>query len=189
MTDEFEIKRDEEGEYYEKNGRKALRMDHVLLPKGQGGTLQDQDDIVIWTKFNVLLQGVAELSTQEAGEYVSEEELNEIIAKYGTPAGDATRQLRVVTQECVRREMFERRVTLNDEENTDEVLLTWYIVLKQLLEGESEGKWETEGDTNREYTVVVKKLLERGVQMPAQTIELEALDVLGELIKPQAKAK
>lgn len=144
------------------NEKKAMRIDRVILPDVGGETLQDQDDIIIWTKFNVLLQAVDEL-TAERGH-----------------AGDATRQLRVVTQECVRRKMFETCVA--EREPTDEHLWTWYMVLKQLLEGESEDKWEKIGDANREYTVVVKALIERGHTMPEQNIDLEALDLLGEII-------
>lgn len=134
----------------------------ALLPKHEGETLREQDDIIIWTKFNLLLQAVDELT-----------------AEFGS-AGDATRQLRVVTQEAVRRGMFETRTT--EGEPTDEQLWTWYAVLKQLLEGEGKGEWEKIGDTNREYTIVVKALLERGHTMPKQKIDLEALDLLGEII-------
>jgi hypothetical protein len=142
--------------------RKAMKVERVILPNHEEETLQDQDDIIIWTKFNILLQAVDELT-----------------AEYGH-AGDATRQLRIVTQEAVRRGMFEARTTLG--EPTDAHLWTWYEVLKQLLVGESEGKWEKIGDTNREYTIVVKALLERGHKMPRQHIDLEALDLLGEII-------
>lgn len=142
--------------------RKAMAIHDVKLPMHEGKTLQDQDDIVIWQKFQILLQAVDEL-TAEFGE-----------------AGDATRQLRVVTQECVRRGMF--AISVNERKPTDELLWTWYMILKQLLEGERKGAWEEVGDTNREYTIVVKALLERGHTMPEQKIDLEALDLLGEII-------
>lgn len=170
MMSEIEIVKDETGESYRKDGKPVAIVSKVLLPVGEGDTLQELGDIDIWLRFNVLLQGVDEL-TKERGE-----------------AGDATRQLRIVAQECVRRKMFERRVTLSDEV-TDEHLWTWYTVLKQMVEGENLGKWEKVGDANREYTIVVKELLARGHTMPAQKIDLEALNVFGELVKPQVKAK
>ena len=142
--------------------RKAMKIDRVILPDAGGATLQDQDDIIIWTKFNILLQAVDELT-----------------AEHGH-AGDATRQLRVVTQECIRRKMFE--ICVAEREPTDEHLWTWYMVLKQVLKGESEGKWEKVGDVNREYTIVVKALMERGHTMPEQEIDLESLDLLGDII-------
>jgi len=142
--------------------KEAIRIDRVILPDVGGAALQDQDDIIIWTKFNILLQAVDELT-----------------AEHGH-AGDASRQLRVVAQECVRRKMFE--ICVAERKPTNEHLWTWYEVLKQLLAGESEDKWEKVGDANREYTVVVKALMKRGHTMPKQEIDLESLDLLGKII-------
>lgn len=138
-----------------------MEVERVILPKHEGDTLQDQDDIIIWTKFNICLQAVVEL-TDEFGD-----------------AGDATRQLRVITQEAVRRDLF--GTSVREREPTDQQLWTWYEVLKQLLEGERKGDWdETEG-TNRQYTETVHALKKQGQQMPAQAIGLEPLDLLGDL--------
>ncbi len=177
----FEAKQDELGEFYETDdGKRALKVDRVILPHHEGETLQDQDDVIIWRKFQILLQAVEELSHQEPGEIVSPEKLEEIIAKYGTPAGDATRQLRLVTQEAVRRKMFSWSVKNRDP--NDDQLFTWYEVLKQLVEGENDGRWDKVGDSNYEYTVIVKALLERGHKMPGQATDLEPLDLLGDII-------
>lgn len=128
-------------------------------------TLQSQDDVIIWLKFNVLLQGVEELT-----------------AEHGH-AGDATRQLRIVTQEAVRRRMFETKVKKADP--TDEQLWTWYMVLKQLIEGEAQGKWDPTEGSEDQYRLVIKTLKDRGHTMPAQVVRLEPLELIGELTKSQ----
>lgn len=143
-----------------------IQVHKVKLPEGEWKTVQDMDDVNIWLRFNIVLQGNAEN-----------------IAEKGM-AGDGTRQLRILTQECVRRKMFERRIEFHEKDGSlsDGLLLTWYEILKQLLEGERKGTWETEGDTNREYTLVVKKLIERGVQMEQRAVGLKPLRVDGRLI-------
>ena len=142
--------------------KKAIKIDRVILPNHEGKTLADQDDIIIWTKFNILLQAVDELT-----------------AEHGH-AGDASRQLRLITQEAVRRDMF--GISIRDREPTDENLWSWYEVLKQLLAGERKGEWEETEGTDRQYTQVIHALKERGHEMPKQNIDLEALDMLGEII-------
>lgn len=139
--------------------------DKVRLPEDKGKTLADQDDVTIWTKFNILLQAVDELT-----------------AEHGH-AGDATRQLRVVTQEAVRRDMF--GISVRKREPTDEQLWTWYALLKQLIEGVSAKKWEATEGTERQYREVVNAIKERGHEMPKQVIDMKPLDLIGELTKTQ----
>jgi hypothetical protein len=146
----------------------------VILPKHKGKTLQDQDDIVIWTKFNVVLQAVDELT-----------------AEYGH-AGDATRQMRIITQEAVRRDLI--GISVREREPNDNQLWTWYEVLKQLVEGASQGKWGPVLDAKtgedlgeRQYREVIFELKKRGHTMPSQVVQVEALDMLGELAKATSK--
>ncbi|MCK4962180.1 MAG: hypothetical protein KAS19_06830 [Anaerolineales bacterium] len=146
-------------------------VEPVRLPQDKSKTLQDQDDAIIWMKFNVLLQGVDEL-TSEHGH-----------------AGDATRQLRVVTAEAIRRNMF--GISVREREPTDEQLWTWYAILKQFIEGANTGQWDpvdgTTGPGNQEdqYREVIVELKKRGHEMPAQVVRLEPLDLIGELTKSQ----
>lgn len=147
--------------------RTAMRLERVILPHHEGETLQDQDDIIVWQKFNILLQAAAE-----------------VIAEFGSPdehegVKNVTTQLRVVVQECVRRGFFE--IGIKEREPTVELLLTWHETLKQLLAGERKGTWEETEGTDRQYTLVIHALKERGHEMPRQDIKLETLDVLGEL--------
>lgn len=148
--------------------KKAMQVEKVILPDHEGETLQDQDDIIIWTKFNILLQAVVEV-TDEFGSADEHEGV-----------ANVTSQLRVVTQECVRRNFFE--IAINDREPTVELLLTWHEVLKQLLAGEGKGEWEETEGTDRQYTLVIHALKERGYEMPRQNVKLEPLDMLGEII-------
>lgn len=143
-----------------------LKIEKVKLPMGEWPTLQDVDDINVWLRLNIVLQGCAE-NIEEFGD-----------------AGDGARQLTLLTQECVRRKMFERRIEFHEDEGTltDGLLLTWYEILKQLLRLENDGKYEPQGNTNREYTLVVKKLLERGAQLERQSVGLEPLRIDGRLI-------
>lgn len=140
-------------------------VEPVRLPEDEGKTLQDQDDVIIWTKFNVLLQAVDEL-TSEHGH-----------------AGDATRQLRVVTAEAIKRDMFGISVRMRDP--TDEKLWTWYVVLKAFIEGGNTGQWDPVDSTEDQYREVIVELKKRGHEMPAQVVRLEPLDLLGELTKSQ----
>jgi hypothetical protein len=146
--------------------KEKVEIQRAILPEGVWDTVQDFDDVNVWLRFNVVLQGNAENMIEHG------------------KAGDGTRQLRILAQECVRRKMFERRIEYHKTQGTlnEALLLTWYEVLKALLQGENEGKWETEGDTNREYTLVVKELQEMGVQMPGQQTRLDPLDMIGEII-------
>jgi hypothetical protein len=132
---------------------------------GDKPTLQDMSDAEIWQRFNIVLQ-------------VN----NEAAIETGNP-GDAARQLTILSQECVRRDMFGRSV--EKREPSKEQLWTWYVVLKQLLEGEQEGLFDNEGnveETGRQYTMVVKALKELGEEMPAQGIGLEPIPIAGRLI-------
>jgi hypothetical protein len=143
-----------------------IEVQRAILPEGVWDTVQDMDDVNIWLRFNIVLQGNAE-NVVEHGE-----------------AGDGTRQLRILAQECVRRKMFERRIEYHKMQGTlnEALLLTWYEVLGALLQGENEGTWETEGDTNREYTLVIKELQALGVQMPGQRTRLDPLHMIGKII-------
>ena len=141
------------------------KVEPVRLPEDESKTLQGQDDVIIWTKFNVLLQAVDEL-TSEHGH-----------------AGDATRQLRVVTAEAIRRNMF--GISVREREPTDEQLWTWYAVLKQFIEGVNTGEWDPVDSTEDQYRDVIGELKKRGHEMPAQVVRLEPLDLLGELTKSQ----
>jgi hypothetical protein len=152
-----------DGKFWVKGDKHALRVSQV--PSPEGTTLQDQDDVVIWFKFNILLQAVDEL-TQEHGH-----------------AGDATRQLRVVTAEVIRRSMFSRR--LKNEETTPELLFGWYMVLKQFIEGANAGKWEHQENAQTEYVLVIKEIKGRGHAMPNQSVKLKPLDLVGEAVKPK----
>jgi hypothetical protein len=139
----------------------------VILPQSEGATLQDQDDVVIWQKFNILLQAAAE-----------------VVAEFGSPlehegVARVTTGLRIVVQEAVRREMFSRSVMLRDPNENQ--LRTWYEVLKQLVEGDNAGTWERVGDSEAEYRSVVLEMKQRGIEMPAQSITLESLDMQGDL--------
>ncbi len=146
--------------------KEKIEIQRAILPEGVWDTVQDMDDVNIWLRFNIVLQGNAE-NMVEHGE-----------------AGDGTRQLRILAQECVRRKMFERRIEYHKMQDTlnEALLLTWYEVLGALLRGENEGKWETEGDTNREYTLVIKELQTLGVQMPGQQTRLDPLHMVGKII-------
>lgn len=147
--------------FYEE-GQKSMKIDRVVLPDHEGERLEDQDDIVVWTKFNIILQAVAELH-DEFGD-----------------AGDATRQLRVVVAEVIRRDMF--GFSVREREPTDELLWTWYEVIKQFLEGANLGKWpHVEGD-NRQYTEVVLALKARGHEMPKQALDVDPLLMIGRAI-------
>jgi len=146
--------------------KEKIEIQRAILPEGVWDTVQDMDDVNIWLRFNIVLQGNAE-NVVEHGE-----------------AGDGTRQLRILAQECVRRKMFERRIEYHKMQDTlnEALLLTWYEVLGALLRGENEGKWETEGDTNREYTLVIKELQALGTQMPGQRTRLDPLHMIGKII-------
>lgn len=148
--------------------KKAMKIERVILPDHEGETLQDQDDIIIWQKYNILLQAASE-----------------VIDEFGSPeehegVKNVTTQLRVLVQECVRRDMF--GYSVREREPSIEQLLTWHEVLKQLLKGEVEGTWEETEGTDRQYTEVIHALKARGHEMPRQNVELESLDVLGEII-------
>lgn len=160
--DEFKTIKDDEGEFYMKGDKRALKVERVLLPDHDEENLSDQDDIVVWTKFNILLQAVDEL-TQEYGH-----------------AGDATRQLRVITEEVIRRNMFSFSVF--EREPTDEQLWTWYDVMKQFIEGANNGKWQHIKGDGRQYTEIVKELKARGHEMPKQQTRVDPLLVSGRLI-------
>lgn len=119
--------------------------------------LQEQSDMEVWTKYNICLQAVAEL-TEEHGS-----------------AGDATRQLRVLVTEACRRGLFAWSVAQRDP--TDDQLWTWYEVLKQLVEG-----WpDTEG-ARSQYKLVIETLKERGHKMPTQSTDMMPLDMAGDII-------
>jgi hypothetical protein len=141
------------------------------LPKDGSKTLEDQNDAILWMKFNVLLQGVDEL-TKEYGE-----------------AGDATRQLRVVTAEIIRRDMF--GISVRKRDPSDDQLWTWYTVLKAFIEGCNRKEWDAvdgttgPGSQEEQYRVVILELKKRGHTMPSQVIDMEPLDLIGELTKAQ----
>lgn len=139
------------------------------LPKDSGKTLADQDDVTIWLKFNILLQAVDELT-----------------AEYGHAGKDKdgkkspTTQLRIVTAELLRRDMF--GISVREREPTDEQLWTWYEVTKQFIEGVSKKQWDAVEGTEKQYRELIADLKSRGHTMPAQSVQLEALDMLGKLI-------
>lgn len=139
------------------------------LPKDSGKTLADQDDSTIWLKFNILLQAVDELTTEHghAGK-----------DKDGKKC--PTTQLRIVTAELLRRDMF--GISVREREPTDEQLWTWYEVTKQFIEGVSKKAWEAVEGTEKQYRELIAELKNRGHTMPAQTVQLEALDMMGTLI-------
>lgn len=143
-------------------GRKAAKVELVKLPKDDSATLQDQDDAILWQKLQILLQAVDEL-TAEHGD-----------------AGDATRQLRVITQECVRRDMF--GFSIREREPGPEQLWTWYELLKQLLEGEVLGAWDKTEGTDKQYAEVISALKKSGETMPQQNVALKELEFTGEII-------
>jgi hypothetical protein len=153
---------------------KGKTIEKAILPEHKG-TLREQDDIVIWTKFNIVLQAVNEL-TIERGR-----------------AGDATRQLRVITAEAVRRDMF--GFSVREREPEDAQLWTWYEVLKQFTEGANRGAWEHvvneagESMDEKQYVEVCRALIDRGNEMPKQKIQVDPLDLLGDLVKPTSKSK
>ena len=137
----------------------------VILGHDRGETLADQEDVTIWKKLQILLQGVAEL-TAEKGE-----------------AGDATRQLRLVVAEAIKRDMF--GISVRKREPTDDLLWTWYEILKQFIEGVNAKKWDAVEGSEKQYREVVLALKERGHEMPKQEVRLEPLNLAGKLVKPQ----
>ena len=120
-------------------------------------TIQQQSDMEIWQKYNIVLQGVAEL-----------------IEEHGH-AGKATRTLRMWASEACRRGLFAWSVA--ERKPTDDQLWTWYEILKQLVEG-----WpDTEG-AGGQYKLVIETLKERGHKMPKQSTDMMPLDMAGDII-------
>jgi hypothetical protein len=142
-------------------------VEKAILPHHEEATLQDQDDVVIWKKFNLLIQAVDEL-VQEHGH-----------------AGDASRQLRVVTAEVLRRDMI--GFSVREREPGIEQLRTWYEITKQFIDGANAGKWKHVDGDERQYVEVVKAMLAKGQVMPSQRVGLEPLDLLGELTSTSKK--
>lgn len=112
--------------------------------------LNEQADSAIWFKFNLLLQAVDELT-----------------AEHGK-AGDATRQLTVLSKEACRRGIFAYKI--GEDEVSDDALWTWYEVLKQLIEG-----WPDTKGVIQQYGAVINELKSRGHKMPVQSANMHTL--------------
>lgn len=116
--------------------------------------LDSQNDLEIWTKYNLALQIV------------------DLAHKDEKDPKDATRQLRVLAQEACRRGIFAYRIA-----NTA-VDISWlksqYEVLKQVIEG-----WpESEGALSQ-YQAVILEMKVRGLKPAPQSVGMKAAKVRG----------
>lgn len=116
--------------------------------------LDSQNDLEIWTKYNLALQIV------------------DLAHKDGKDPKDATRQLRVLAQEACLRGLYAYRIA----NTVIDIgwLKTQYEVLKQVIEG-----WpESEGALSQ-YQAVVFEMKARGLKPPPQQVGMKAAKVRG----------
>lgn len=134
-------------------------------PRPLGGgeaKLEDQPDQVIWLKWNLLLQIIDEA------------------ARDGKEPGDATRQLRVVTQEVVRRGLM----TAEIKQIQDGHLMTRYYVMEQLI-----GKYPKSENAQETWRMVIAEMKRRGIKPPDRIVEADALSLTNKMPKAKTARK
>jgi hypothetical protein len=116
-------------------------------------TLPDDD---IWLRYNILLQAVDELHRD-----------------YGH-AGDASRQLRIVSQEMSSRGLF---LYMIDDLNDDQIMQR-YLILDQLF-----AKWPETPRVEEQWREVIEQMKTRDIAIPPRVVTVDPLLVAGRAIK------
>lgn len=110
----------------------------------------------VWLRYNVLLQAVDEL-TRDHGH-----------------AGDASRQLRVISQEMCARKLF---LYLIDDINENQ-LMQRYLILDQLF-----AKWPETTNVEEQWRAVIEEMKSRDMTIPPRVVTVDPLLMAGRAVK------